>query len=107
VCEETLTGQPHDTSVQKASSYNENVGKCGSSLTSCPGHHSVWMQFKVIPRTDGIDDGTGSDVLAANRPTRKRRLPAHLRDSCDTDTVSDRLETHSKLGFKTTSNYQS
>jgi len=25
VYEETLTGRPHDTSVQKATSYNENV----------------------------------------------------------------------------------
>jgi len=25
--------------------------KCGCSLTSCPGHHSVWMQFNVMPRT--------------------------------------------------------
>jgi len=25
--------------------------KCGCSLTSCPWHHSVWMQFKVMSRT--------------------------------------------------------
>jgi len=25
--------------------------KCGCSLTSCPGHHSAWMQFNVMPRT--------------------------------------------------------
>jgi len=25
--------------------------KCGCSLTSCPGHHSVRMQFNVMPRT--------------------------------------------------------
>jgi len=25
--------------------------KCGCSLTSCLGHHSVWMQFNVMPRT--------------------------------------------------------
>jgi len=25
--------------------------KCGCSLTSCPRHHSVWMQFSVMPRT--------------------------------------------------------
>jgi len=34
VYEETLTGQPHDTSVQKATSDNE-----------------MWMQFNVMPRT--------------------------------------------------------
>jgi len=31
--EETLTGRPHDTSVQKATSDNENVD---TGLTSCP-----------------------------------------------------------------------
>jgi len=34
VYEETLTGRPHDTSVQKATSDNE-----------------MWMQFNVMPRT--------------------------------------------------------
>jgi len=48
VYEETLTGRPRDTSVQKATSDNENVDaverhalditRCGCSLTSCPGH---------------------------------------------------------------------
>jgi len=42
VNEETLTGRPHETSVQKATSDNENVD---AVLTSSPGHHSVWMQF--------------------------------------------------------------
>jgi len=28
--------------------------KCGCSLTSCPGLHSVWMQFNVMPRTQFI-----------------------------------------------------
>jgi len=47
VYEETLTGQPHDTSLQIATSDNENVDavyrhalditRCGCSLTSCPG----------------------------------------------------------------------
>jgi len=47
VYEETLTGRPHDTSVQKATSGNDNVDavfrhalditRCGCSLTSCPG----------------------------------------------------------------------
>jgi len=47
VYKETLTGQPHDTSVQKATSDNENVDavlhhalhitQCGCSLTSCAG----------------------------------------------------------------------
>jgi len=47
VHEETLTGQPHDTSVHKSTSDNENVDavqryalditRCGCSLTSCPG----------------------------------------------------------------------
>jgi len=46
VYEETLTGWPHDTSVQKATSDNENVDaferhaqdntRCGYSLTSWP-----------------------------------------------------------------------
>jgi len=49
VYEETLTGRPHDTSVQKAATDNENVDAV--TLTSCPGHHSVWMQFNVMPRT--------------------------------------------------------
>jgi len=35
VYEETLTGRPHDTSVQKASV----TMKCGCSLTSCPGQN--------------------------------------------------------------------
>jgi len=45
--EETLTGRPHDTSVQKDTSDNENVDavlrralditRFGCSLTSCPG----------------------------------------------------------------------
>jgi len=39
--EETLTGRPHATSVQKATSDNENVDA----------GHPVWMQFNVIPRT--------------------------------------------------------
>jgi len=49
VYEETLTGRPHDTSVQKANSDNENVEavqrhalditRCGYSLTSCPGRN--------------------------------------------------------------------
>jgi len=44
----------------------------------------------------------GSETLAASRPTGKRRLPApHLWESCVTDTVGDRLESHSKLGFET------
>jgi len=34
VYEETLTGRPHDTSVQKATSDNE-----------------IWIQFNVMPRT--------------------------------------------------------
>jgi len=34
VYEETLTGRPHDTSAQKATSDNE-----------------MWMQFNVMPRT--------------------------------------------------------
>jgi len=34
VYEETLTGQPHDTSVQKATS-----------------DYEMWMQFNVMPRT--------------------------------------------------------
>jgi len=48
---ETLTGRPHDTSVQKAKSDNENVDAvrrhaldntwCGCSLTSCPGRHRI------------------------------------------------------------------
>jgi len=38
-CEETLTGRPHDTSVEKATMQWQ--WKCGSSLTSFPGHHSV------------------------------------------------------------------
>jgi len=37
VYEETLTGRPHDTSVQKATSDNE-----------------MWMQFNVMPRTHVI-----------------------------------------------------
>jgi len=47
VYEETLTGRPHDTSVQKAASDDENVDavlrhalditRCGCSLPSCPG----------------------------------------------------------------------
>jgi len=39
VYEETLTGQPHDTPVQKAASDNEN-----------------WMQFNVMPWSSlGVD----------------------------------------------------
>jgi len=37
VYEETLTGRPHDTSVQKAASDNE-----------------MWMQFNVMPRTQEL-----------------------------------------------------
>jgi len=29
--------------------------KCGCSLTSCPGHHSVCMQFNVMPRTHSLE----------------------------------------------------
>jgi len=43
----------------------------------------------------------GSETLAANRPTRNRRLPSHLGDRCVTDTVGDRLQSDSKLGFQT------
>jgi len=28
--------------------------KCRCNLTSCSGHHSVWMQFNVMPRTKTI-----------------------------------------------------
>jgi len=39
VYEETLTGRPHDTSVQKATNDNE-----------------MWMQFNVMPWTSlGVD----------------------------------------------------
>jgi len=39
VYEETLTGRPHDTSVQKATSDNE-----------------MWMQFNIMPWTSlGVD----------------------------------------------------
>jgi len=39
VYEDTLTGRPHDTSVQKATSDNE-----------------MWMQFNVMPWTSlGVD----------------------------------------------------
>jgi len=37
VYEKTLTGRPHDTSVQKATSDNE-----------------MWMQFNVMPRTHSV-----------------------------------------------------
>jgi len=43
VYEETLTGQPHDTSAQKATSDNENVDECGCSLTSCPGKQQGYI----------------------------------------------------------------
>jgi len=33
--------------------------KCGCSLTSCPGHHSLWMQFNVMP----IASRTSSPVI--------------------------------------------
>jgi len=32
--------------------------KCKCSLTSCPGHHSIWMQFNVMPRTDVVYEET-------------------------------------------------
>jgi len=41
VYEETLTGQPHDTSVQKATSDNK-----------------MWMQFNVMPRNKRPDGET-------------------------------------------------
>jgi len=47
-----------------------------------------------------------TESLSAMRPTRKRRLPSHLRDSCVIDTVGDRPDTHSKLGFKTNVYFQ-
>jgi len=47
VYEETLTGRPHDTQYKKL----PVTMKCGCILTSCPGHHSVWMQINVMLRT--------------------------------------------------------
>jgi len=52
VYEETLTGRPHDTSVQKATIDNE----------------MMWMQFNVMPWTSlGVDavrgiDNAGTDI---------------------------------------------
>jgi len=37
-----MTGWPHDTSIQKPTSDNENVD---AVFTLRPGHHSAWMQF--------------------------------------------------------------
>jgi len=57
VYEETLTGRPHDKSVQKATSDNENVDavkrhaldttRCGCSLTSCPGQETIIIFFST------------------------------------------------------------
>jgi len=57
VHEETLTGRPHDASVQKATSDNENedaverraldITRCGCSLTSCP---EQCLEYRAIAR---------------------------------------------------------
>lgn len=74
------------------------------SMRSAEEHlNSLWVDALSSCERCGIEVEL-SDVtesLAASRPTRKRRLPAHLQDSCVTDTVGERPEVHSKLGFKT------
>jgi len=41
--------------------------KCGCSLTSCPGHHSVWMQFNVMPRTHAVIASQRISALVLNK----------------------------------------
>jgi len=47
VYEETLTGRPHDTSVQKATSDKE-----------------MWMQFNVMPRTPEVSALISSTAIS-------------------------------------------
>jgi len=87
--EETLTGRPHDTSVQKATSDNKNVNGC--SLISCPGHHLVWMQFNVMPRTPPFDlnklptSGSSSSTLKAP-PSESSKDERHDKEAANSIT---------------------
>jgi len=56
VYEETLTGRPHDTSVQKATSDNE-----------------MWMQFNVMPRTLAVEKELHRSIRQL-RLTRQHQL---------------------------------
>jgi len=61
VYEETLTGRPHDTSVQKL-----------------PVTMKMWMQFNVMPRTRGRFDAARSSVI---RYSTAKRIDGFGRNS--------------------------
>jgi hypothetical protein len=64
--------------------------------------NELWANALALCEQCGIEAflHDGSDTLASSRLARKRRLKARLGDSCITDTVGDRQNTHSILRFK-------
>jgi len=74
--------------------------KYGWSLTSCPGHHSVWMQFNVTPRTLNAMEARSLPCVECYMPGQIDSALSHAR--CHRDWLgkgaSETLNTFWSLG---------